>query len=318
MLKPTHGQPWLPFRWFNRGFDKVLSGYTRGVQFRIRRAVIGIALVLVMVAVTVLLFGRLPGGLVPPEDQGYVLASSTLQDAAALNRTEAVRADLSDKLQENPAIADVISFAGFDIIAGGLKTNAGTTFVILKDWSAREGESEDSEAVATQITGLSTEIQEANVVAFNPPPITGMSTTGGFEAYLQNRSGAGPQAIMETAQALTTAANERPELAGVQATLNTGIPRYAADLDREKAMALNVPINEVFATMQATFGGLYVNDFTLLGRNFQVNIQSESAFRDQPDDLAVKSRHMVGWVEFESIGLLCPCFADEFEGGKAF
>jgi len=230
MLKPTHGKPWLPFRWFNRGFDNVLSGYTRGVQFFIRRAVIGIALVLVMVGVTVLLFGRLPGGLVPPEDQGYVLASSTLQDAPALNRTEAVRAELSNKLQENAAIADVISFAGFGIIAGGLKTNAGTTFVILKDWSAREGDSEASESVATQITGLS------NVVAFKPPPITGMSTTGGFEAYLQNRSGAPPKAIMETAQALAVAANERPELAGVQATLNTGIPRYDADLDREKAM----------------------------------------------------------------------------------
>jgi len=123
------------------------------------------------------------------------------------------------------------------------------------------------------------------VVAFNPPPITGMSTTGGFEAYLQNRSGAPPQAIMETAQALATAADERPELADVQATLNTDISRYHADLDREKAMALNVPINEVFATMQATFGALDVNDFTLLGRNFQVNIQSEPSFRDQPDDL---------------------------------
>ncbi|MBA2490258.1 MAG: efflux RND transporter permease subunit [Gammaproteobacteria bacterium] len=99
MLKPTHGNPWLPFRWFNWGFDKALSGYTRGVQFLIRRAVIGVALVLVMVAVTVLLFGRLPGGLVPPEDQGYVLASSTLQDAAALNRTEAVRAELTNSLE---------------------------------------------------------------------------------------------------------------------------------------------------------------------------------------------------------------------------
>jgi hydrophobe/amphiphile efflux-1 (HAE1) family protein len=285
ILKPLHGRPWLPFRWFNWGFEKVLAGYTRGVQFFLRRAIIGSALVLVMIGVTVLLFGRLPSGLVPPEDQGYVLTSTNLQEAAALNRTEAVRAELTDALLDMDEVQHVISFAGFDIIAGGLKSNAGTTFVNLQEWSKREGEGEDAQAIAQRITGLSSEIQEANVVAFNPPPITGLSTTGGFEGYVQSRAGATPEAIMRTAQALAQVANERPELINVQATLNTGIPRFRAHLDREKAMALNVPINEVFATMQATFGALYVNDFTLYGRNFQVNLQSEASFRNQPRDL---------------------------------
>jgi len=156
---------------------------------------------------------------------------------------------------------------------------------ISKTGLSARAKAKDAQSIAERIMGLSANIQEANIIAFNPLPIAGLSPTGGFEDSLPSRSGDSPEEIMASAQKLVAAANNRPELANVQATLSTGIAGFRAIVDQGNAMSLNVPINDVFATMPATFGSLYVNDFTFLGRGFQVNLQSESRFRDQPDDL---------------------------------
>ena len=123
------------------------------------------------------------------------------------------------------------------------------------------------------------------MIGFNPPPIPGMSTTGGFELYLQDRSGGSLESLAQAAQRVIQAANQRPELAGVSTTFNTGVPQYSIDVDREKAKALGVPITTIFDTMQSTFGSLYVNDFSLFGRTYRVSLSSEGEFRQSPDDL---------------------------------
>ena len=285
MLKPTHKEPLAPFRAFNRLFERLTSGYLASVRVLLKRAALGLVLFAGLIGLTVVLFQRVPGSLVPNEDQGYVVAVTQLPAAAALGRTQVAMDKLTQQLVNDPLVHGMVSFAGWDLLAGGLKTNGGASFITLADWKERTGPGQDSTSFVNKIMAIGAGIPEANVIAFNPPPIQGMSTTGGFEAYLQSRTAAPPQEIEAAALKLVEAANKRPELAGVRTTMMTQIPQYRMDVDREKARALGVPVNTIFDAMQATFGALYVNDFTLFGRNFQVNLQSEAEFRETPDNL---------------------------------
>jgi len=175
--------------------------------------------------------------------------------------------------------------AGFDIIAGSLRTNALLGFANLSDWSERTRPEQHASALTGQIMGMGFGIQDANIFAFAPPPIQGLSLTGGVEGYLQVRGEATSQEIQELANQVAQAANARPELTNARTTLDTSIPRYEAKLDREKTKALGVSLDQVFAAMQSTFGSMYVNDFSYLGRLWQVSMQSEGDFRSQPEDL---------------------------------
>jgi hydrophobe/amphiphile efflux-1 (HAE1) family protein len=285
MLKHDDKPPLKPFQWFNRGFEAITRGYRWTVEFFLRHAVIGVTLFCVLIGGTLYLFERLPTALLPQEDQGYYFVSYSLPPASSLSRTEDVREQLNRGILAIPEVEKVTSVAGFDLIASALRTNAGISFVQLDDWSKRQEPGQSSFALTGKVMEIGAGIEEARVIAFNPPPIQGISTTGGFEAYLQSRSGADVQKLKQVVDRLVAAANERPELTRVRSNLATDVPRYRAHLDREKAKAQNVPIDSVFDTMQSTFGALYVNDFTLFGRNYQVNLQSESDFRDRPEDL---------------------------------
>jgi multidrug efflux pump len=285
ILKPGHHQPALPFRIFNRAFDRLTAGYTAGVRFFVKRFAIGLLLVAGLLGATGYLFYTIPGSLVPNEDQGWVLQIAILPPAASLPRTEAVMDQVVANTTKLPGIEDVFAVSGFDILSGGLKTSAGVSFIILKDWKERTTAALDARNMAGPIIGANSGIKDGMVLAFNPPPIQGLSTTGGFEAYVQDRGGNGIANLADQAGKLVAAASKRPELTAVRTTFDASVPQYNADLDREKAKALGVPIDTVFDAMQATFGSLYVNDFTLYGRNYQVKLQSEDAFRQSPDDL---------------------------------
>ncbi|MFO7649105.1 efflux RND transporter permease subunit [Halomonas campaniensis] len=274
-----------PFQWFNAGFDRLTAGFGWLVGKLLRHAVIGIVLFIGVIAATLFAMSRLPPGLVPQEDQGVALVVYQLPQVSALPRTEAVRDQVSSMLLEMDEVDEFTSFAGFDIIAGALRTNTGVGFANLADWSEREGPGQDAQSLTGRIMGMGGGIPEALVISFAPPPIMGLSLTGGVEGYLQVRGETTPQEMAELAGRLAAAANERPELTNARTTLDTSIPRYRAELDREKARAMGVPVNDVFASMQSTFGSLYVNDFTLAGRNWQVNLQSEGEFRSRPEDL---------------------------------
>lgn len=285
LLDRTPKTPAAPFRWFNRGFDAVTRGFVSGVSFLLRHAVIGVALFAVVIVGTVFALNRLPSGLVPQEDQGVAMVAYSLPSAASLERTEEVRAQLSKRLLAMDEVEEITAFAGFDIISSSLRSNAGAAFVNLTHWDERTEPDQQAQALTGQIMGLGAEIQEAEVLAMVPPPIQGLSLTGGVEGYLQVRSDATPDEIEAFGQQLAAAANERPEIVNARVTLDTSIPRYRAEVDREKARAAGVPIDEIFSTLQSTFGSLYVNDFSYSGRNWQVNLQSEAEFRDRPEDL---------------------------------
>ena len=285
LLKPGHHEPAAPFRAFNRFFDKATEGYGAGVRFFLKRSLVGLLLFGGMIALIMLLFSRVPGSLVPDEDQGYVINAYYLPPAASLNRTEALSGAVSQQLMEHPAVEDVVTFAGFDVLTFGVRSNAGVSFVPLKDWSERTTPELDARNLTREFMGMGAAQKDGLVLSFNPPPITGMSTTGGFESFIQDRSGGSVEQLGEKVQVFVEAASKRPELAGIQSTFSANVPQYYIDLDRTKTRALGVSVSDVFTAMQATFGSYYVNDFTLYGRTWQVSLQSESEFRRKPEDL---------------------------------
>lgn len=284
MLKPGHSQPLAPFRWFNAFFDGVTRRYTAGVRFLLKRTLVGVLLFAGLCAVTWGLFQRVPGSLVPDEDQGVFIATAILPDGASLSRTTDVMDTLESTLLESPTTQDTINLSGYDLFSGSAKTSSGTMFINLKDWDLR-GEGESSFDAVKDVFRKSYGITDAMVLAFNPPPISGMSNTGGFEGYVQSRGGAGTRALAEQTKVLVAEASKRPEIGKLSTTFSANAPQLHIDLDREKAKALGVPVNRVFQTMQATFGAYYVNDFNKMGRTFRVQIQSESDYRSTPDDL---------------------------------
>ncbi|UAW99760.1 multidrug efflux RND transporter permease subunit [Halopseudomonas nanhaiensis] len=285
LLSREETEPSRYFAWFNNSFDKLTDGFAATVGWMLRHAVISLVLFAVLIGSTVFLLNRMAGGLVPQEDQGFLITVFQLPPVSALGRTETVRDELAQQVVDLDEVRGITAFAGFDILNRGLKTNTGVGFVSLIDWDDRPGPEHSAQAVAGKIMGLGAGIQEANVMAFVPPPILGLSLTGGVEGYLQVRGDNDPAALKEQADKLLAAARERPELSNVRAAVNIGVPRFEAKVDWDKAKAMGIAINDIFTTMRSTFGALYVNDFTLQGRNWQVNMQAEGDFRSHPDDL---------------------------------
>lgn len=285
LLKPSHKEPIAPFRMFNKFFEKVTDAYVAGVQFFVHKVWAGLLVFVLVCASAFYMFEKVPGSLVPDEDQGYILAVSILPSASSLERTSGVIDKASKIMQANPAIADVAEIAGYDLLSGGLKTSSGAMFIMFKDWKERTNPADDTRVFAPKVVGMASGIKDGVTIAFNPPPIIGLSTTGGFEMYLQDRSGGSIDDLYSMTMKLVNAANQRPELQGVRTTFDPNVPKYDFQVDRTKARAMDVPINTIYDALSATFGNIYINDFTLYGRNYQVKIQSEGEFRKSADDI---------------------------------
>ncbi|WP_368164725.1 efflux RND transporter permease subunit [Aeromonas sp. R6-2] len=286
LLKEGHHQPARFFVWFNNAFDQLTRRYVRGVAFLNRRVGVAFGIIAIILGCSYVLFHKVPGALVPDEDQGYLIGSVMLPDAAALTRTQAVANDFDKIAMANPNVKDVITFSGFDILSGSIISNRGLTFVTLKDWNERQGAGQDSFSLAKTFQGMSLMgLADGFTATFNPPPITGMSTTGGLEGYLQNRGTGDVHAFAGEVQRFLDTAKDRPEFASVTTTFRANVPQVFLDLDREKAKALGLPINAVFDTMQATFGQVYVNDFNQFGRTYRVQLQSEADYRAKKSDI---------------------------------
>ncbi len=286
MLQDTHQKPNVFFRVFNRFFDGLSSLFSKGVRSIIRYSLLSVLLFGGLLAITYQSVSSLPGGLLPQEDKGTLFVLNYLPPASSLARTEEVRNQTSEMLLNHPSVENVTSFAGFDLQTFTQKTDSAVSFVTLKHWDERQAPDQSSQAVVGQLFGQLMQIPDAFSIPIGMPTIMGMSMTGGFEAYLQNRNGDGTLALSKVTDELIAKASARPELASVRTTLSTKVPQYEVTLDREKAQSMQVPVNDVFAAMQATFGSLYVNDFNLYGRTYKVNLQSEANYREKPEDLA--------------------------------
>ncbi|HKC38992.1 MAG TPA: efflux RND transporter permease subunit, partial [Gemmatimonadales bacterium] len=256
--------------------------YTDGVAWMIRRGGIGVALFVGMVALAVGLWRITPGSLVPDEDQGYYIAAVILPDGAALERTDRVVTEVVEAIRSNPANENAIAFTGFDFIGGGYRNNAATIFVTQKHWDERS-------VTASQLVGelfmKTAHIKEALVLAFNPPPIFGLGTAGGFEFYIQNRGEGDPKRTAEALQKFLARGSKEPMLSFVNTFWRANVPQLYVDLDRDKAKALGVPIDDLYGTLAATSGTYYVNDFNKYGRTWQVLMSAEPAYRKRPDSI---------------------------------
>ena len=286
LLRPGHSKPNAFFRGFNALFAKITGGYLAVVKTLLRRGLLALALFIAILAGIGGMFERIPSGLVPNEDQGYILGLVILPDGASLGRSSAASREISDMLMKDPTVAHVLAFAGMDITSGASKSNYSSIFVIMKDWKERPRPDQSSYELVKRFFGMGMALPDGVAVAFNPPPITGMSNTGGFEMWVQNRAGASYAELAGVAQKLAAAANKRPELQGVSTTISVNSPQIYAALNRAKARTLGVNVSEVFDTMQSTFGSSYINDFNLYGRTFRVYAQSESSYRNLPDKLS--------------------------------
>jgi multidrug efflux pump len=231
------------------------------------------------------LFRIVPSGLVPPEDQGWFIAASLLPDGATLKRTHNVAERVEKALMSDPAIEHVATINGIDFVGGGSKSSVSTMFVILKKWDQRHKEGLDLDSTIGRFFGNTAGIREAFVIGFNPPPIQGLGLTGGFEVYLQNRGAGNTARLSQVTQEFIGNLNKDPRFAGVNTLFRADSPQVNVRLDREKAKSLGVGVDQVFSTLQAAFGTLYVNDFDKDGRVFRVQLQAEAAFRSRPEDL---------------------------------
>jgi HAE1 family hydrophobic/amphiphilic exporter-1/multidrug efflux pump len=238
----------------------------------------------------VLLWER-PRGFLPAEDQGYVLASVSLPDGASVTRTRDYMTKIVPSLlqapAEKPAVFHAFAISGFDLIGGGEKTNAGTIFLPLKDWSKRDLGAEQLTGVLMASTAHAT---EGMCFIVNPPPIRGIGTAGGFEFYLQARDDDDPVRLGKVTDELIAAlAKEtkdgKPLIVGLRSFLRTTVPQYAAEVDEVRAMTLGVPLPEIYEALQATIGAAYVNDFNRSGRTYRVLMQAEPSERMDPSDV---------------------------------
>ena len=282
ILRHEHKQTAKFFLWFNAFFQRITGKYVATVGFFLRRGVLALLLVGGMIFITAGLWRATPGSLVPDEDQGFYIAAIFLPDGASLERTQRVTDEVIAAIRSNPANKDIVSFAGFDFIGGGYKNSAATIFVTQQDWSEREVSASD---LVNELFMKTATINEALVLAFNPPPIFGLGNTGGFEFYLQNRGDGGPEKLAEAMGIMQGAAAQSPILAGVQTLWRANTPQLKVDLDRERAKALGVPVNDAFNTLAGTLGTYYVNDFNKYGRAWQVLMSADAQYRMQPDDI---------------------------------
>lgn len=283
--KAKENQKWVFFRWFDDLFAKITEMYLAAVKYFLAKRKTAVVIYLAIFGLILWMFKQIPGGLVPQEDMGNLLMAYDMPAAASLQRTEKMTDKVSELLLKNPNVEGLTTVNGFNLLSGSQNTYSGVSFITLKDWGLRQSESQTADALTQVFTGYGMSQPEGIGYSFSMPPIMGMSTTGGFEAYVQNRAGHTPQELMAETQKLIDAANKNPALSNVRTTFSVSTPQYQIDLDREKARVLNVPINAIYTVMQSTFGNLYVNDFTHQGRNFRVTVQSEAKFRRTPDDL---------------------------------
>jgi len=286
ILKPGSHEKKGFFLWFENTFTRITDAYIVGVKWLIHHRVIGVGLFAAVVVGVVLMFRILPGSFIPEEDQGYLFGVNLMPDAASLERTSQANDKATDALLSHPAVLANAQIDGYSLIDGQYKTNAGLLFISLKPFEERDDPTLTSFAFLEDSRALLGKIKDGIIFAINPPSIPGLGTTGGFEFYLQDRAGGSPQALQEVVGKFIGETRNRPELAGVATTFSASEQQYYLDVDRPRAELLNVPVQDVYQTLQAYFGSLYVSQFTEFGRIWQVIIQAEGDYRDDPEDFS--------------------------------
>ena len=281
LLKPQHTEHKI-FKPFNRLFERFTRSYTSVVGMTLKHGIIGTLIFALVIGLTAVLFRTLPGSFVPAEDQGYLISALMLPDGATLKRTATTGEGMRQTVAKDPAVKHTFVVSGFDLIGGGNKPNAGTIFIPLKDWSERDAKAQD---LAGKFMGVGMSQPDGMALVFNPPPIMGLGTAGGFEVYLQNRVDGDAKKLNEVTQTFIAELQKRPEFTRISTFFRPTVPQLFVEVDEAKVIALGIPLASVYETLQSTMGALYVNDFNKAGRVYRVQLQAESKYRMKPEDL---------------------------------
>ena len=273
------------FGWFNRMFDASAERYRRGVGKVIKQGVRYGIIYLGMLAVLAVLFLRLPTSFLPEEDQGVIMSMVQLPVGATKQRTEAVLAEMRDYFLETEKenVESVLTVAGFSFAGSG--QNSGMAFIKLKDWDERQGEARSANAIIGRAMGYLFSIKEAQVFAFNLPPIPELGTATGFDFFLQDRGGLGHEKLMEARNQLLGMVAQDPNLVRVRPNGMEDTPQLDIQIDYEKALAQGLSISDINNTLSAAWGSSYVNDFMDRNRVKKVYMQADAPFRMNPEDL---------------------------------
>ncbi|KZN56807.1 transporter [Pseudoalteromonas luteoviolacea CPMOR-2] len=285
---------WL-FKPFNRMFDKGAKGYEALVKKLIRMSAVVGVVYLGLVGSTIGLFNSVPGGFIPQQDKQYLVAVAQLPDAASLDRTEEVIRQMQEIALEVPGVANTVAFPGLSVNGFTNSTNSGIVFTPLDDFALRNDPSLSAQAIAMQLNMRFAAIDEAFVAVFPPPPILGLGTTGGFKLQIQDRANQGFEALFSALQATIGAAQQDPALTGIYSSFRVQVPQMDINIDREQALIQGIPLQEVFDALQVYLGSVYVNDFNLFGRTYQVKAQADAEFRAKKDQINnLKVRNAAG------------------------
>jgi hydrophobe/amphiphile efflux-1 (HAE1) family protein len=273
------------FGGFDRAFEWTRGRYLAGVASLIRKPVLALVGLVCFWAAAGALFRHLPSGFLPEEDQGTVFVSVRLPDAASMPRAEAASRRVEDAVRKIPGVAGTFVLGGIDIATRTSSSNVATVITRLTPWDERNAPDRTLHAILARMQAEFIRIPEAAVYGFGLPPILGLSTTGGFQFMLEDRAGTGVENLAQTADLVVQAARRRPELTAVVNTFRSGVPAYKVDVDLDKVQTLGIPVTDAYNALQTFLGGLYVNDFNVFGRTWQVLVQAEPEFRSGPRDI---------------------------------
>ena len=286
LLQPHHGTRKGFFGLFNRLFEHLTGRYSRGIVPLMRRPLLSIALFALLLLTVYGLFQNVPAGFLPDEDQGYIVLSVQLPDGASNERTDTVVKKLEEFYKGIPAVTHVISFTGLNFVFGSRGPNQATMFVPFKLWDERPDPRDQAPAILGRSYQFFASIPEAFILAFNPPPIRGIGNAGGFTAQLQDPNGRDLREFASAVQSFIAKTREAPELQAANTIFRVSVPHVYAHINRERIKALGVPISDVFDTLQAYFGYLYINDFIKFGRVYRVQTEAPPEYRSSPEDFA--------------------------------
>ncbi|OJH38786.1 efflux RND transporter permease subunit [Cystobacter ferrugineus] len=284
LLRHHHGEKWVFFRMVDKALDWTRDTYSRGLHAVLRYPLLILVAFLLCIAATGMLFRSAPTGFIPDEDQGYIIVSIQGPEGMSLAQTEKVLMDVENVLKEQPEVITMFAIGGFSMQGNG--SNYATVFTLLKPWEERLSKDQSVAALVERLRGPFSRIGGARVLPFQPPAIRGVGSVGGFQYIVQDNAGTRTlDEIAAATQELVMSGNEEGRLRGVFSSFNADTPLLDVEVDRQKAKALGVPVEQIFSTMQIYMGSQYVNDFNYANRTYRVYMQAEQQFRDTPEDI---------------------------------
>ena len=289
LLKPRKKSKGLLGRFFggfNRVFDKVMHGYLNWSHALLRKAIVGVVIIVGFTVMDAFVGRSIPTSFLPEEDYGYAMLHVQLPPAASLERTDEALKKVEKILEHTEGVQYYTALGGFSLLNRISASYQGFFFMSFKPWDERTSQDLQAQAILAKVNkALATQVPEAIAFAFMPPSIPGLGSAGGFSLWLQDRSGGSVEFLDQNLQAFMAAARKRPELVGVISQFSADVPQIYADVDRDKVLKQGVAIADVYQTLQAYLGGLYLNQFNRFGRQWRVFLQSEGEMRRSERDI---------------------------------